>query len=52
MYHSYQWIYKGPVTRLFLRFLWSNIPVTSKITILAYIFTCQLAHFPIRAFTI
>ncbi|KAL5351998.1 hypothetical protein ACLOAV_003862 [Pseudogymnoascus australis] len=35
----YQWIYKGPVTRLFLRFLWSNIPVTSKVTILAYIFT-------------
>ncbi|KAL4888330.1 glycosyl transferase family group 2-domain-containing protein [Aspergillus ambiguus] len=35
----YQWFYKGPVTRLFLRFLWSNIPVTSKVTILAYIFT-------------
>ncbi|KAF4951030.1 hypothetical protein FGADI_7767 [Fusarium gaditjirri] len=35
----YQWIYKGPVTRLYLRFLWSNIPITSKITITAYIFT-------------
>ncbi|KAF4963889.1 hypothetical protein FSARC_8142 [Fusarium sarcochroum] len=35
----YQWFYKGPVTRLFLRFLWSNMPVTSKITITAYIFT-------------
>ncbi|KAH9893699.1 glycosyl transferase family group 2-domain-containing protein [Xylariomycetidae sp. FL2044] len=35
----YQWIYKGPVTRLFLRFLWSNMPVTSKVTITAYIFT-------------
>ncbi|KAH6999207.1 glycosyl transferase family group 2-domain-containing protein [Ilyonectria sp. MPI-CAGE-AT-0026] len=35
----YKWIYKGPVTRLFLRFLWSNIPITSKITIVAYIFT-------------
>jgi len=38
---SYQWIYRGPFTRLFLRFLWSNIPVTSKVTILAYIFTCE-----------
>ncbi|CEI39823.1 unnamed protein product [Fusarium venenatum] len=36
----YQWPYKGPVTRLFLRFLWSNMPITSKITITAYIFTC------------
>ncbi|KAM6513607.1 hypothetical protein FALCPG4_015992 [Fusarium falciforme] len=35
----YQWIYKGPVTRLFLRFLWSNIPVSSKVSIVAYIFT-------------
>ncbi|KAK9413593.1 hypothetical protein SUNI508_11802 [Seiridium unicorne] len=35
----YQWFYKGPVTRLFLRFLWSNIPITSKVTITAYIFT-------------
>ncbi|RGP78915.1 hypothetical protein FLONG3_2820 [Fusarium longipes] len=35
----YQWPYKGPVTRLFLRFLWSNMPITSKITITAYIFT-------------
>ncbi|OOQ81930.1 hypothetical protein PEBR_40995 [Penicillium brasilianum] len=35
----YQWPYKGPVTRLFLRFLWSNMPVTSKVTIIAYIFT-------------
>ncbi|GFF80523.1 hypothetical protein IFM53868_02877 [Aspergillus udagawae] len=35
----YQWFYKGPVTRLFLRFLWSNMPVTSKVTIVAYIFT-------------
>ncbi|EAW08577.1 uncharacterized protein ACLA_033130 [Aspergillus clavatus NRRL 1] len=35
----YQWVYKGPVTRLFLRFLWSNMPVTSKVTIIAYIFT-------------
>ena len=33
----YKWVYKGPFTRLFLRFLFSNIKVTSKITILAYI---------------
>lgn len=41
---SYQWPYKGPVTRLFLRFLWSNMPITSKITITAYIFTCKSHH--------
>ncbi|KAJ5593912.1 uncharacterized protein N7459_000120 [Penicillium hispanicum] len=35
----YKWPYRGPVTRLFLRFLWSSVPVTSKITIIAYIFT-------------
>ncbi|KAL3488155.1 glycosyl transferase family group 2-domain-containing protein [Aspergillus germanicus] len=35
----YQWIYRGPVTRLFLRFLWSKMPITSKVTIIAYIFT-------------
>ncbi|KAJ3543786.1 hypothetical protein NM208_g3393 [Fusarium decemcellulare] len=35
----YKWIYKGPVTRLFLRFLWSNMPVSSKVSIIAYIFT-------------
>ncbi|GKU04577.1 hypothetical protein FLAG1_10110 [Fusarium langsethiae] len=35
----YQWIYKGPVTRLFFRFLWSNMPVSSKVSIIAYIFT-------------
>ncbi|KAF7552227.1 hypothetical protein G7Z17_g4476 [Cylindrodendrum hubeiense] len=37
----YQWPYKGPVTRLFLRFLLSNMPITSKITIVAYIFTSK-----------
>jgi hypothetical protein len=35
----YKWPYKGPFTRLFLRFLFSKIKVTSKITILAYIGT-------------
>ncbi|RSL91495.1 hypothetical protein CEP52_014252 [Fusarium oligoseptatum] len=35
----YQWVYKGPVTRLFFRFLWSNMPVSSKVSIIAYIFT-------------
>ncbi|KAH8175129.1 glycosyl transferase family group 2 domain-containing protein [Sarocladium implicatum] len=35
----YKWPYKGPVTRLFLRFLWSNMPVSSKVSIIAYIFT-------------
>ncbi|KAK7421131.1 hypothetical protein QQZ08_010060 [Neonectria magnoliae] len=35
----YKWFYRGPVTKLFLRFLWSNIPVTSKVTIIGYMFT-------------
>ncbi|OAQ59804.1 glycosyltransferase family 2 protein [Pochonia chlamydosporia 170] len=40
VFHPFsQWFYNGPVTRLFLRFLWSNMPITSKVTITAYIFT-------------
>lgn len=35
----YKWPYKGPFTRLFLRFVFSNIKPTSKITIFAYIGT-------------
>ncbi|KAF2815203.1 uncharacterized protein BDZ99DRAFT_485622 [Mytilinidion resinicola] len=35
----YMWIYRGPFTRLFMRFIFSKIKVTSKITILAYIGT-------------
>lgn len=35
----YRWPYKGPFTRLFMRFMFSNIKITSKITILAYIGT-------------
>ncbi|PQE16287.1 glycosyltransferase family 2 protein [Rutstroemia sp. NJR-2017a WRK4] len=31
--------WKGPFTKLFLRFLWSDIKLTSKVTILAYIGT-------------
>src|SRR6187402_897742 len=31
--------YKGPFTKLFMRFLWSDIKITSKMTILAYIGT-------------
>ncbi|KAL1632429.1 hypothetical protein SLS56_003671 [Neofusicoccum ribis] len=34
-----RWPTRGPFTRLFLRFLSSNIKITSKITILAYIGT-------------
>ncbi|KAL5327520.1 hypothetical protein ACEPPN_005219 [Leptodophora sp. 'Broadleaf-Isolate-01'] len=34
-----QWVFKGPVTGLFMKFLFSNIPVTSKVTIIAYIST-------------
>lgn len=36
----YKW-WKGPFTPLFWRFLFSNIKMTSKITILAYIGTCE-----------
>ena len=34
-----QWIYRGPFTELFRRFLFSNIRFTSKITIVSYIGT-------------
>ncbi|KAN0099601.1 Glycosyl transferase family group 2 domain containing protein [Hyaloscypha variabilis] len=34
-----KWLFRGPFTALFRRFLWSSIPVTSKITIVAYIAT-------------
>lgn len=37
----YQW-WRGPFTKLFMRFLWSDIKLTSKITILAYIGTCKI----------
>lgn len=30
---------RGPFTKLFLKFLFSNIKITSKVTIFAYIFT-------------
>ncbi|KAF3397236.1 hypothetical protein DPV78_007304 [Talaromyces pinophilus] len=35
----YQWIYRGPFTELFRRFLWSNMKVSAKFTILGYIGT-------------
>lgn len=34
-----KWVYKGPFTELFRRFLFSNIRFTSKITIISYIGT-------------
>lgn len=34
-----QWIYRGPFTPLFRRFLFSNIRFTSKVTIISYIGT-------------
>jgi hypothetical protein len=40
----YKW-YLGPFTKLFWRFLFSDIKITSKITILAYIGTC-ISPFP------
>ncbi|KAH8690184.1 glycosyl transferase family group 2-domain-containing protein [Talaromyces proteolyticus] len=35
----YQWIYRGPFTELFRRFLWSNMKISAKFTILGYIGT-------------
>ncbi|WRT65030.1 uncharacterized protein IL334_001972 [Kwoniella shivajii] len=34
-----QWIFKGPITPLFNRFMWSTIPIHSKFTICGYIFS-------------
>ncbi|KAI9048625.1 hypothetical protein LZ554_007457 [Drepanopeziza brunnea f. sp. 'monogermtubi'] len=40
LFHPFkQWLFKGPFTPLFRKFLFSNIRITSKITILAYIGT-------------
>lgn len=39
----YTWIYKGPFTRLFMTFLWCNLQLSSKITILGYISSCKFA---------
>jgi hypothetical protein len=36
---AYQWIYRGPFTELFRRFLWSNMKISAKFTILGYIGT-------------
>ncbi|KAH8889228.1 hypothetical protein GQ53DRAFT_723412 [Thozetella sp. PMI_491] len=35
----YQWVYKGPFTELFIRFLFSNMKISAKFTILGYIGT-------------
>ncbi|KAL7424392.1 hypothetical protein Q5752_000074 [Cryptotrichosporon argae] len=32
-----QWLHKGPITHLFHSFVWSDIPLHSKISVLAYI---------------
>ena len=40
VFHPFRyWFTRGPVTPLFRKFLWSNIKITSKVTIVAYIFT-------------
>jgi hypothetical protein len=35
----YQWIYRGPFTKLFIEFLCSNIKISAKFTIFGYIGT-------------
>ncbi|KAH8676512.1 glycosyl transferase family group 2-domain-containing protein [Tricladium varicosporioides] len=39
VFRPFKYWYKGPFTPLFTRFLWSDIKITSKMTILAYIGT-------------
>lgn len=40
VFHPFKtWIRRGPITPLFRKFLWSNIPLHSKISISAYIFS-------------
>jgi hypothetical protein len=38
------WLWKGPLTKLFRIFLFSNIPLSSKISICGYIFSCKYTH--------
>ncbi|KAF2820258.1 hypothetical protein CC86DRAFT_459765 [Ophiobolus disseminans] len=37
----YTWLWKGPLTKLFRTFLFSNIQISSKISICGYIFSCK-----------
>jgi cellulose synthase/poly-beta-1,6-N-acetylglucosamine synthase-like glycosyltransferase len=40
VFHPFRyWFTRGPITPLFRKFLWSNIKITSKMTIISYIFT-------------
>lgn len=39
VFHPFRRWHRGPFTPLFRRFLWSDIKITSKMTILAYIGT-------------
>jgi hypothetical protein len=37
----YTWLWRGPFTKLFRTFIGSNMPLSSKITILGYISSCK-----------
>lgn len=37
----YTWLWKGPFTPLFRMFLWSDMQMSSKVTILGYISSCK-----------
>ncbi|KAL2065738.1 hypothetical protein VTL71DRAFT_3408 [Oculimacula yallundae] len=39
VFRPFRYWYKGPFTPLFMKFMWSDIKITSKMTILAYIGT-------------
>jgi hypothetical protein len=40
IFHPFrQWFTKGPITPLFRQFIWSSIPLHSKFSICAYIFS-------------
>jgi hypothetical protein len=37
----YTWLWRGPFTKLFRTFLFSNIQLSSKLTIVGYISSCK-----------
>jgi hypothetical protein len=41
VFHPFRYWYRGPFTPLFRSFLWSNMILSSKCTILAYIASCK-----------
>jgi hypothetical protein len=40
----FTWLWRGPFSKLFLTFLWSNIHLSSKLTIIGYISSCMFTY--------